>query len=260
MKTRMLIGLLVVMVLSVSQVSAQDSAPATACCSASGQKAAAASCSTSADAAPAKLTSVDGQATACCSGAAPAKLASATPGCPMEAAGIQLTQLQQAKIQAVLAQARKDLLAVLNVEQQAKFAKFAKVSQVSLMPLVFAQKASITSNVAAGTQSCCAAKTVAQTMAQTTTCSGDCQKACCAATTVAQTTTCPADCQKACCAAKTTTVAEQTTCPIMKSSPIKKTVFTVYQGKKVYFCCAGCDKEFNKNPEKYTKNLPQFGQ
>jgi YHS domain-containing protein len=156
----------------------------------------------------------------------------------MQAAGIQLTSQQQSKIQAILAQARQDLLSVLSSDQQAKFATFAKASELSLMPLVLGQKASLTSSAAAGAQPCCAAKTAAQTVAQTTT-------------------TCPADCQKACCAAKTTTVAEQTTCPIM-GSPIKKTVFTVYQGKKVYFCCPGCDKTFNKNPEKYTKNLPQF--
>ena len=263
MKVRVLIGLLVVSTLSVYLVSAQDSAPATA----SGQKAAAACCSGTAtakltsvaekataccsDAATAKLTSVDGKATACCSGAttaklasvdgkatacsgaATAKLASATPGCPLQAAGIQLTSLQQGKIQAILAQARKDLLAVLSGDQQAKFAKFAKVSELSLMPVVFAQQASLTTSTATSTQPCCAAKIVAQTGV------------------------CPADCQKPCCASKTQTVAEQTTCPIM-GSPIKKTVFTVYQGKKVYFCCPGCDKAFNKNPEKYTKNLPQF--
>jgi YHS domain-containing protein len=51
--------------------------------------------------------------------------------------------------------------------------------------------------------------------------------------------------------------AEQTTCPIMGSG-IDKAVFTVYKGKKVYFCCAGCETPFLKNPEKYLSKLPQF--
>ncbi len=50
---------------------------------------------------------------------------------------------------------------------------------------------------------------------------------------------------------------EQTLCPIM-GNPIDKTVFTEYQGKKVYFCCPGCIDEFNKDPEKYVPQLPQF--
>jgi len=157
----------------------------------------------------------------------------------MQAAGIELCAQQQAKIHAILAQARKDLLAVLNKEQQAKFAKFTQGAQLSLMPVVLGRQVSLTTTAATSTQACCASKTAAQTVARTTACSGDCQKACCTG--------------------KAVTVAEQKTCPIMKSSPIKKSVFTVYQGKKVYFCCKGCDKEFNKNPEKYTKNLPQFG-
>lgn len=50
---------------------------------------------------------------------------------------------------------------------------------------------------------------------------------------------------------------EQKTCPIM-GGPINKDHFTEYQGKKVYFCCPGCEEEFAKDPEKYTKDLPQF--
>jgi YHS domain-containing protein len=50
---------------------------------------------------------------------------------------------------------------------------------------------------------------------------------------------------------------EQKTCPIM-GGPINKAHFTEYQGKKVYFCCPGCEEEFAKDPEKYIKDLPQF--
>jgi YHS domain-containing protein len=52
---------------------------------------------------------------------------------------------------------------------------------------------------------------------------------------------------------------EQTTCPIM-DSPINKTLFVEYKGKKVYFCCPGCEDKFNAEPEKYVAKLPQFKQ
>ncbi len=51
--------------------------------------------------------------------------------------------------------------------------------------------------------------------------------------------------------------AEQTTCPIM-GGKIDKAVFTEYKGKKVYFCCPGCDKTFKADPAKYISKLPQF--
>jgi YHS domain-containing protein len=50
---------------------------------------------------------------------------------------------------------------------------------------------------------------------------------------------------------------EQKVCPIMGGG-INKAVFTKYKGKKVYFCCAGCETPFLKNPEKYLSKLPQF--
>jgi len=52
-------------------------------------------------------------------------------------------------------------------------------------------------------------------------------------------------------------VIEQKTCPV-EGGAINKNLFTVYKGKKVYFCCAGCKPEFEKNPEKYISKLPQF--
>ena len=55
----------------------------------------------------------------------------------------------------------------------------------------------------------------------------------------------------------TTSAVAQTTCPIMGNA-IDKTVFTEYQGQKVYFCCAGCIDKFKAEPEKYVKDLPQF--
>jgi len=52
---------------------------------------------------------------------------------------------------------------------------------------------------------------------------------------------------------------EQTTCPVMGGA-INKELFVEYKGKKVYFCCAGCEEQFNKEPEKYIAKLPQFKQ
>ena len=49
----------------------------------------------------------------------------------------------------------------------------------------------------------------------------------------------------------------QKICPVMGGA-INKDIFTVYKGKKVYFCCAGCKPEFEKEPEKYLAKLPQF--
>jgi YHS domain-containing protein len=51
--------------------------------------------------------------------------------------------------------------------------------------------------------------------------------------------------------------AQQTVCPVM-GGKINKSIFTTYNGKKVYFCCSGCETPFLKNPEKYLSKLPQF--
>ncbi|MBC8471602.1 MAG: YHS domain-containing protein [Planctomycetes bacterium] len=53
---------------------------------------------------------------------------------------------------------------------------------------------------------------------------------------------------------------EQTTCPIMEGNPINKALFVEYKGKKVYFCCPGCEEKFKAEPEKYVAKLPQFKQ
>jgi hypothetical protein len=50
----------------------------------------------------------------------------------------------------------------------------------------------------------------------------------------------------------------QTTCPVLAGN-IDKGVYADYKGKRIYFCCQGCDTEFNKNPEKYMKKLQEEG-
>ena len=50
----------------------------------------------------------------------------------------------------------------------------------------------------------------------------------------------------------------QEKCPVMGGS-INKEVYADYNGKRVYFCCAGCDKTFQKDPEKYMKKMQEEG-
>ena len=50
----------------------------------------------------------------------------------------------------------------------------------------------------------------------------------------------------------------QKTCPVMEGNPINKKLFIEHKGKKVYFCCPGCEPKFKADPEKYIAKLPQF--
>ena len=53
-------------------------------------------------------------------------------------------------------------------------------------------------------------------------------------------------------------VREQTLCPI-EGGKIDPKVFADHDGKRVYFCCAGCIPAFEKAPEKYIKKLEESG-
>ena len=50
----------------------------------------------------------------------------------------------------------------------------------------------------------------------------------------------------------------QTLCPVLAGT-IDKNVYADYRGKRIYFCCKGCDNEFKKDPEKYMKKLKDEG-
>jgi YHS domain-containing protein len=50
----------------------------------------------------------------------------------------------------------------------------------------------------------------------------------------------------------------QTICPVLAGN-IDKNVYADYKGKRIYFCCKGCDDEFKKDPEKYLKKLQEEG-
>jgi YHS domain-containing protein len=47
-------------------------------------------------------------------------------------------------------------------------------------------------------------------------------------------------------------------CPVMKGNKTDPNIYSLYQGKKVYFCCLSCKSAFEKNPQKYLIDLPQF--
>jgi len=42
----------------------------------------------------------------------------------------------------------------------------------------------------------------------------------------------------------------QKTCPVM-GGPIDPKMFTEYEGRRIYFCCAACIEKFKADPEKY---------
>jgi YHS domain-containing protein len=50
----------------------------------------------------------------------------------------------------------------------------------------------------------------------------------------------------------------QTICPVL-AFPINKSLFVDYQGKRIYFCCDGCQKEFNKDPAGHVKKMEDQG-
>ena len=50
----------------------------------------------------------------------------------------------------------------------------------------------------------------------------------------------------------------QTVCPVLGGN-VDKNVYADYKGKRIYFCCKGCDAEFKKDPEKYMKKLQEEG-
>ena len=45
------------------------------------------------------------------------------------------------------------------------------------------------------------------------------------------------------------------TCPVTgeQFAIAKDTLHSEHKGKHVYFCCPGCEKAFDKDPDKYTK-------
>jgi len=48
-------------------------------------------------------------------------------------------------------------------------------------------------------------------------------------------------------------------CPVMGNKVDVDGPTVEYNGKLYSFCCPGCDAKFEKNPEKYSKNLSEDG-
>ena len=48
-------------------------------------------------------------------------------------------------------------------------------------------------------------------------------------------------------------------CPVMGNKVDVEGPTVEYNGKLYGFCCPGCDAKFEKNPEKYSKNLSEDG-
>ncbi|MBN2037439.1 MAG: efflux RND transporter periplasmic adaptor subunit [Chitinispirillaceae bacterium] len=59
--------------------------------------------------------------------------------------------------------------------------------------------------------------------------------------------------------AQKTRLVPQKTCPVM-GGEINKEIFVDYKGRRIYFCCAGCNATFLKDPEKYLKVLKERGE
>jgi YHS domain-containing protein len=50
----------------------------------------------------------------------------------------------------------------------------------------------------------------------------------------------------------------QAICPV-EGGKVNKSVYTDYQGKRIYFCCSACIDQFKANPEKYMKQMEEQG-
>jgi len=49
-------------------------------------------------------------------------------------------------------------------------------------------------------------------------------------------------------------------CPVMTDEAIDPAVFAEYEGRKVYFCCRRCLRQFERDPQAYVVNLAAFSQ
>lgn len=50
----------------------------------------------------------------------------------------------------------------------------------------------------------------------------------------------------------------QVACPVL-GGKINKTIYTDYQGQRIYFCCPACIDIFKQDPEKYLKKMEREG-
>ena len=53
-------------------------------------------------------------------------------------------------------------------------------------------------------------------------------------------------------------IENQRYCPVMTKMEIDRSLYVDYEGKRVYFCCAGCLPAFEADPEKYMEVLHEI--
>ena len=51
----------------------------------------------------------------------------------------------------------------------------------------------------------------------------------------------------------------QTTCPVMKGSPVNKSLYVDANGYRIYVCCNGCLAAVKADPAKYIEQLQAEG-
>ena len=51
----------------------------------------------------------------------------------------------------------------------------------------------------------------------------------------------------------------QTTCPVMKGSPVNKSLYVDADGYRIYVCCGGCVRAVQADPAKYIAQLQAEG-
>ena len=51
----------------------------------------------------------------------------------------------------------------------------------------------------------------------------------------------------------------QTTCPVMKGSPVNPSLFVDAEGYRIYVCCGGCVGTVKADPAKYVAQLQAEG-
>ena len=51
----------------------------------------------------------------------------------------------------------------------------------------------------------------------------------------------------------------QATCPVMKGSPVSKSLYVDAEGNRIYVCCGGCVREVEADPATYIAHLKAEG-
>jgi hypothetical protein len=51
----------------------------------------------------------------------------------------------------------------------------------------------------------------------------------------------------------------QTTCPVMKGSPVNKSLYVDADGYRIYVCCGGCVSAVKADPAKYIAQMKAEG-